>query len=143
MFGRGPRFLRPFLPQRAWLQGSVLTVDDGQGARQCDLDSASKIALRSVPPIGTWSFLVLYAWPEPGSTPVRLVLDGPGWLLLTGDHLRMLARVIGSRPGTPSSKINKIVRHLNDLAAYDDLHSQPIDWSFRTNPQGRDRPAGG
>ena len=143
MFGRGPQFLRPFLPQRAWLQGSVLTVEDRQGTGQCDLVSASKIALRSVPPIGSWSFLVLYAWPEPGSTPARLVLDGPSWLLLTGEHLRMLARVIGSRPGASSSKIKRIVRQLNDLAAYDDLHSQPIDWSFRTNPRGRRRPAGG
>jgi hypothetical protein len=139
VFGRVPHVLYPFLPQRAWLEGSVLTVEGRQGTRRCDLASASKIAFRYVPPIGSWSFLVLYAWQEPDSPPARLVLDGPGWLLLTADHLRMLAQVIGSRPGEPSNKIKRIVRRLGDLADYDDLHSKPIDWSFRTDPQGRRR----
>jgi hypothetical protein len=161
LFGFSPAY--PFLPQRAWLEGSVLTVERNvlpvwgslltaegglltiegkRDVRQCDLGSASKIALRQVPPLFSWSVLVLYAWQEPGSPPVRLVLAGPGWVLLTAAHLRMLAQVIGSRPGQPGRKISNVVRHLRDLAACQDLRTQPIDWSFRTDPKGHHRSSG-
>ena len=100
LFGFSPAY--PFLPQRAWLEGSVLTVERSvlpvwsglltaegglltaegkRDVRQCDLGSASKMALRQVPPPFSWSVLVLYASQEPGSLPVRLVLADPDWVL--------------------------------------------------------------
>lgn len=140
LFGMHPPFLYPFLPQRAWLEGSVLTVEYKQAVRRCDIALASKIALRRVWTIGgNWSFLVLYAYQEPASEPVRLVVQGPDWVLLTAEHLRMLAQVIDSRPGEPGKKIKKIVSRLRGLADYEDLRTRPIDWSFRTGPQRPNR----
>lgn len=133
----GPKFLYPFLPQRAWLEGSMLTVESGQGVGRCDLASAAQIALRSVPPFISWSFLVLYAYQEPGSRPVRLVLEGPDWILLTAPQLRALAAVIGSRPAELAGQTRRVVRRLGELADYVDLRTNPTDRSFRINPRSR------
>ena len=133
----GPKIFCSYLPQRAWLEGSVLTVESGQDVRRCDLASAARIAIRSVPPFTSWSFLVLYAYQEPGSPPVRLVLEGPRWALLTAAQLRALAAVISSRPGALGGKTRRVVRRLGELAAYVDLRTKPIDWSFRTDPRGQ------
>jgi hypothetical protein len=138
----GPKIFCSFLPQQAWLEGSILTVESGQDIRRCDLASASRIAIRSVPRFTSWSFLALYAYQAPGSPPVRLVLEGPRWVLLTAAQLRALAAVISSRSGELGGKTRRVVRRLGELAAYVDLRTKPIDWSFRTDPRGQRQPGG-
>jgi hypothetical protein len=90
----------PYLPQFAWLEGSVLIVEDKWGAvGKCDLTSAAKIALHAAPiPGWSWSFCVLHARQGPHISPIHLVLTGPDWFLLSAEHLRMLADIISSRP---------------------------------------------
>jgi hypothetical protein len=142
LFGQG--LVCPYLPQFAWLDGSVLIVEDNWGAvGKCDLTSAAKIALREAPISWlSWSFGVLYARQGPDISPVHLVLAGPDWFLLSAEHLRMLADIISSRPGEPGKKITKVVEHLRGIARYQDYRNAPIDWSFRTDPKGRNRPSG-
>ena len=134
-------FMYPHLPQYAWLEGSLLIVEDNWGAvGKCDLTSATKIALRTAPIIGwSWSFCVLYARQGPGISPVHLVLEGPDWFLVSAEHLRVLAQIIGSRPGEPGKKLRKVVQRLRDMASYQEYRNAPIDWSFRTDPKGRNR----
>ena len=127
----------PFQPQRAWLEDSVLAVEYKGQVRRCDLISAWEIALMWTPVNGTyWSFRVLLARQEPDSEPVRLVVEGPDWVLLTAAQLRMLAQIIGSRPGEPERRTRKILRYLRQLADKEELRTN-WDWSFRTDPQGR------
>jgi hypothetical protein len=53
VFGRPPRFMRPhlypLLPQQAWLQGSRLIVERFQEVSQCDLATAARVKICSVP----------------------------------------------------------------------------------------------
>jgi hypothetical protein len=137
----GQVWLCSHLPQDAWLEGSVLIVEDNWGAvGKCDLTSAVKIAIHTAPFAG--SFHVLYVRQGPGTPPVHLVLEGPGWFLVSAEHLRMLAQIISSRPGEPSRKIKKVMERLREMARYQDYRNAPIDWSFRTDPKGRNRSSG-
>jgi hypothetical protein len=110
-----------FLPQRAWLDRSVLTVENARSTGRCDLAIASKIRLRWIPPLpGSWPFLVLYAWPAPDGPPVQLAVRGQGWVLVTPGELRMLAGIIGARPGEPDSKLARIPARLRELAGIEE-----------------------
>jgi hypothetical protein len=137
--------LFPFQPQQAWLDGSVLIVEYQQTVRQCDLRTASRIGIRIAHTIGrNWSFEVLEAWQEAGDGPVRLVLSGPSsWIHLTEEHLRLLAQIIRSRPGEPDKGSRAALRTLDGLAQYQKFRPDgPVDWSFRTDPQGLNRQVG-
>jgi hypothetical protein len=83
-----------------------------------------------------WVFDVLYAYQDDRSTPARLVLAGPGWYLLTGKQFRRLAEIIGARHDANDRPVRGIVRRLNRMADAQNIRSQPLDWSFRTDPQG-------
>jgi hypothetical protein len=142
VFGRAPRFMRPylypFLPQQAWLQGRLLIVERFQEVSQCDLATAALTEIRSVKPVLSgfgWSFDVLHACQTLDSAPTRLVLTGPDWYLLTGDEYRRLAQILSSRTDT-DRKIGKVIRRLQDYGTSEDFRSQPTDWSFRTDPSG-------
>jgi hypothetical protein len=61
-----------------------MLVVDYRGVNRCDLVTAAKPALRTSMTIGWhWSFEGLHAYQEPDSEPVRLVAEGPGWILLS------------------------------------------------------------
>ena len=83
-----------------------------------------------------WVFDVLYAYPDDGGTPARLVLAGPGWYLLTGKQFRRLAEIIGARDDASDRTVRGLVRRLIGMADAQDIRSQPLDWSFRADPQG-------
>jgi hypothetical protein len=140
-----PAHLFPFQPQQAWLEGSVLSVEYKQKVRQCDLLTASRIDIRIANTIGRYgAFQVLEAWQEADDDPpVRLVLSGPTtWVHLTDEHLRLLAQIIHSRPGEPDKGCSKALRTLDALASYQKFRPDgPVDWSFRTEPQGLNRQA--
>ena len=57
---------RRWLPQRAWLDGTVLVVERDDAARQCDLAAASAVTLRARRLDG---FLVLRAYQPPSDDP--------------------------------------------------------------------------
>jgi hypothetical protein len=139
---RQGRFDAPFYPlqpQQAWLQGTVLIVEFNHESDDCDLVTAARIRIRGRPlPVfnGGWVFDVLYAYQDDRSTPARLVLAGPGWYLLTGNQFRRLAEIIGARHDARDRAVRGIVRRLNRMAYAQDVRSQPLDWSFRTDPQG-------
>ncbi len=134
VFGGSIAAICPLLPQQAWLQGSLLIVERDGEVRQCDLVTAARIKVRSVPPFINLSFEILSAYPEPKNAPTRLVLMGPGWSTLTGQQARQLAQIVGSRTHDRKAA-DKIVWYLRDLAAREDFRTQPIDWSFRTDPE--------
>jgi hypothetical protein len=123
-------------PLRAWLEGSVVTVETAGDVRWCDLASAWRIRLRWLPTIMRGWCQVLYGYQAKDRPPARLVLQGGDGILVSGDHLRALAQIIGSRPAEPGNKVPGIVRRLNDLAVYQDSRTKPVDWSFRANPHG-------
>ncbi len=81
-------------------------------------------------------FDVLYAYQDDRSTPARLVLAGPGWYLPTGQQFRRLAEIIGARRDANDRIVRRIIRRLNKMADAQDIRSQPLDWTFRTDPQG-------
>jgi hypothetical protein len=85
----------------ASLRGTVMSMDAISGTAQCDLRTAARIRLRWVPRLGKpyYRVLVLEAWQVPGARPVRLVVEGQGWSLLTPDEMEVLARMIISREG--------------------------------------------
>jgi hypothetical protein len=56
--------------------------------------------------------------------------------LPTGKQLRRLAEIIGARHDASDRPARGIVRRLNRMADAQDIRSQPLDWSFRTDPQG-------
>ena len=115
----------------------MLAVEYKGEVRRCDLMSAWTIELIWTLVNGTyWSFRVLHACQEPDSEPVRLVAEGPGWVLLTAAQLRVLAQIIDSRPGKPERRTRKVVQYLRQLADREDLRTN-WDWSFRTDPRGR------
>lgn len=138
--GRFEAPLYPFQPQQAWLQGTVLIVEFNHESAECDLLTAARIRIRGRPvPIFNrgWVFDVLFAYQNDKSTPARLVLAGPGWYLLTGRQFRRLAEIIGARHDAGERPVRGIVRRLNRMADEQDIRSRPLDWSFRTKPQGR------
>jgi hypothetical protein len=129
----------PFQPQQAWLQGSMLTVEFNGESATCDLVTAARIRIRGRPvPVFNrgWVFDVLYAYQDETSTPARLVLAGPGWYLLTGPQFSRLAEIIGTRHDAGDRPVRGIIRTLNRMASDQEARSQPLDWSFRTEPQG-------
>jgi hypothetical protein len=137
--GRYEAALYPFQPQQAWLQGTVLIVDFNHESAECDLVTAARIRIRGRPlPVFNrgWVFDVLFAYQDDRSTPARLVLAGPGWYLLTGNQFRRLAEIVGARPDASDRPVRRIVRRLNAMAGDQDIRSQPLDWGFRTDPQG-------
>ena len=146
VFGRVPRFMQsyayPLLPQEAWLQGSVLIVDRFPEVSWCDLATAALIKIRSAKPFFSgfgWGFGVLHAFQALDSAPTRLVITGPDWFLLTGDEYRRLAQILSSRTDA-DRKIGKVIWRLQGYGAAEDFHSQPPDWSFRTDPGGTRKP---
>jgi hypothetical protein len=137
--GRFDAPLYPFQPQQAWLQGSVLTVKFKGESATCDLVTAARIRIRRRPvPVFNrgWVFDVLFAYQDDRSAPARLVLARPGWYLLTGPQFRRLAEIIGTRHDAGDPPVRAIVRRLNTMTDDQDLLSHPLDWSFRTDPQG-------
>ncbi|HEY2313595.1 MAG TPA: hypothetical protein VGH96_08280 [Streptosporangiaceae bacterium] len=137
--GRFDAPLYPFQPQQAWLRGTVLIVEFNHESADCDLVTAARIRMRGRPvPVFNrgWVFDVLYAYQDDKSTPARLVLAGPGWYMLTGKQFRRLAEIIGARLDAGERPVRGIVRRLNKMADEQDIPSQPLDWSFRTDPQG-------
>jgi hypothetical protein len=142
LFGGSFTAICPLLPQQAWLEGSLLIVERGGKVSQCDLVAAARIKVRSVPPLINLSCEVLSAYPEPTSIPTRLVLAGPDWYTLTAQQGRQLAQIIGSRTHDKKAA-DKVVRYLRDLAAREAFRTQPIDWSFRTDPEGLRKRQGG
>lgn len=135
VFGGSSAAICPLLPQQAWLQGTLLIVERDGEVRQCDLATAARIKVRSVPPFINLSFEVLSAYPEPKSAPTRLVLTGPDWSTLTAQQARKLAQIIGSRSHDKKAA-DKIVWYLRGLAAREDFRTKPTHWSFRTDPEG-------
>jgi hypothetical protein len=137
--GRFDAPLYPYQPQQAWLQGSVLTVEFNGQSASCDLVTAERLRIRGRPvPVFNrgWVFDVLFASQDDASPPARLVLAGPNWYLLTGPQFRRLAEIIGTRHDAGIRPVRGIVRRLNYMADDKDVRSQPLDWSFRTDPQG-------
>jgi len=137
--GRFDAPLYPFQPQRAWLQGTVLIVEFNHQSAECDLVTAARIRIRGRPlPVFNrgWVFDVLYAYQDDNSTPARLVLAGPGWYLLTGKQFRRLAEIIDARHDAGDRPVRGIVRRLTRMADEQDVRSQPLDWSFRSDPRG-------
>jgi hypothetical protein len=129
----------PFQPQQAWLQGTVLIVEFNHESAECDLVTAARIRIRGRPlPVFNrrWVFDVLYAYQDDRSTPARLVLAGPGWYMLTGPQFRRLAEIIGARRDVSDRKLRRIVQRLKKMANAQDIRSLPLDWTFRTDPQG-------
>lgn len=123
---------RRWLPQRGWLDGTVLVVERGAAVRRCDLAAASEVTLRAGRLDG---FLVLRARAAPGQgPPLGLAIRFQRWqqLLIRPDALRLLAGAIGSRPGPPSH----VARKLRGLADAEDRRHPPRDWSLRASPQG-------
>jgi hypothetical protein len=118
----------------------VLIVDLNHESAECDLVTAVRIRIRGRPlPVFNRGcvFDVLYAYQGSGSTPARLVLAGPGWYPLTGMQFRRLAEIIGARQDASERTGRAIIRRLNRMAAAQDIRSQPLDWSFRTDPLGQ------
>lgn len=126
-------------PIQAWLEGSMLTVETGSGVRQCDLATAWKVRLRPVPTFMRGWCLVLSICQRPRARPVRLALQGPDGILVSADGIRLLAQIISSQSARPR-KTARVTRRLRELAALQDMRTKPIDWSFRTDPQGHNQP---
>jgi hypothetical protein len=91
-------FLHDFVPQRAWLQGSVLVVKRGQRERRCDLATAEILRLgRTMPPLTrdcTDAVPVLRAQQQNSGPVVRRVLPGDGLCILPAAQLLLLAEAI-------------------------------------------------
>jgi hypothetical protein len=135
------RLLYDFLPQRAWLDGSVLIVERGGRQRECDLATAKMIKLSStMPPLDRGyphAVPVLLARQDHGHGQVRLVLRGDDLRIVSADQLLLLAEAIQSGP-SPAPHAPKVCRRLRKLA--DKQQPLPtLDWSFRTDPHGTRR----
>jgi hypothetical protein len=132
------RFLHDFVPQQAWLQGSVLVVRRGQREHRCDLATAEILQLgRTMPPLTrgyTDAVPVLRARQQDSGPVVRLVLRGDGLGILPAAQLLLLAEAIESGPPR-GGKAEMVCRRLRSLA---DRQKPPpvLDWSFRTDPRG-------
>jgi hypothetical protein len=123
---------RRWLPQHAWLDGTVLVVERAQAARQCDLAAASGVTLQT----GRLDrFLVLNAFEghdQDPSVSLAVRFQRRQQLLIRPDALRLLAEAIGSRPGSPTH----VARELRGLADAEEQRNPPRDWSLRTSPEG-------
>jgi hypothetical protein len=85
--------------------------------------------------------VTLQARQEPRSRPVRLLIQYPGgnWTLVPQEHLRLLAQIIGARrqtDGQADRKAAKAAKRLREIADVTESDRSPVDWSFRTDPQG-------
>jgi len=132
-----------YLPETAWLEGTVLIAEDRHGeVRRCDLATAWRIKTHTVAIVVArgWSFTLLKAWPQHGAVPASLVVEGPQRCLLTEGELLMLANIIAARPPEAdwksSRQARKAVEYLRVQARYQHDRNAPVDWSFRTDPQG-------
>jgi hypothetical protein len=123
---------RRWLPQHAWLDGTALVVERGRAVRQCDLATASDVTLKA----GRFDgFLVLRACAGGSKNPsVQLAIQFQRrpHLLVSPAALRLLAEIIGSRPGGPAH----VARELRGMADTEERHHAPRDWSLRASPQG-------
>jgi hypothetical protein len=123
---------RRWLPQHAWLNGTVLVVERGHAVRQCDLATASDVTLR----VGRLDgFLVLRAYEGTSEDPSVLLaiqFQRRQHTLIRPDALRLLAEAIGSRQGSPTH----VARELRGMADTEERRNPPVDWSLRTSPQG-------
>ena len=123
---------RRWLPQRAWLDGTVLVVERGHAVRQCDLAAASEVTLRAGRLDG---FLVLRAYQgasEDPSISLAIRFQRRQQLLIRPDGLRLLAEAIAAGPGSPAH----VARELRGLADAEDRRHPPRDWSLRASPHG-------
>jgi hypothetical protein len=132
------RFLYDFIPQRAWLEGTVLTEVRGGRARQCDLASAEIIKLSTTMPPLTRGYSdavpVLRARQEARGKLVRVVLRGDDLCIVPASQLVLLAEAIESGPA-PAPQASKVCRRLRKQAG----KQQPLpalDWRFRSDPHG-------
>jgi hypothetical protein len=112
-----------WLPQYAWLVGTVLVVERGNALRQCDLATASEVTLRA-----GWLDGVLVLSAREGTSedpPVRLAIkfERRGRLLVSPDALRLLAEAIGPRLGRSAH----VARDLRDMAGREERRNAPID----------------
>ncbi|MFC6881329.1 MULTISPECIES: hypothetical protein [Actinomadura] len=121
-------------PQRAWLDGTVLTVRTGQRIRRCDLATARSVRLGStVTAQGDEAFSVLQARDAVTGVKVRYVLRTVSGHRLPAEDLRILADVVetGSRPATSApalaAKLREIAQYGRELGS-----SERVDWSHRT-----------
>lgn len=100
--------------------------------RQCDLATASDGTLKA----GRFDgFLVLRACEGGSKNPsVQLAIQFQRrqHLLVIPATLRMLAEIIGSRPGGSAH----VARELRGLADTQVQRNAPRDWSLRASPQG-------
>jgi hypothetical protein len=125
------RRARRWLPQHAWLDGTTLIVER-DAVRQCVLATASDVTLEA----GRFDgFLVLRAYEGGGKNPsVQLAIQyrRREQLLVGPAALRLLAEIIGSRPGGPAH----VARELRGLADTEEQRNAPRDWTLRTSPEG-------
>jgi hypothetical protein len=126
--------------QRAWLDGTVLTVD-GLHVQRCDLARAVRVRLgwtafaaRRTP------YRVLIVRQESGLPAVRFVLRGTDLSEIPSDQLRMLADAIGDRSAY-HDRSARVPRRLRELADEQDAiaRASAVDWTFRTDPKGERR----
>ncbi len=131
------RFGYDFVPQRAWLEGSVLAVERGGRQRHCDLASAETIKLSSTMPPLTRGYSiavpVLLARQDIASKLVRVVLRGDDLRIIPASQLVLLSEAIESGPA-PAPRAPKVSGRLRKLASKQQPLSD-LDWSFRTDPQ--------
>jgi hypothetical protein len=128
----GTRGSRRWLPQHAWLHGTVLVVDRGHDVRRCDLATASEVTLR----VGRLDgFLVLRAREGGSEVPavsLAIRFQRRQQMLIHPDALRLLAEAIGPRRGSPTH----VARELRGLAETEERRNAAAGWSLRTSPQG-------
>ena len=113
------RFLYDFVPQRAWLKGSILTVERRGRQRQCDLATAEVIGLSwTMPPFtrGYSDAVPVLRARNKGSRLVRLVLRGDDLHIVPKGQLALLAEAIESGPA-PALRATKVCRQLGNWAS--------------------------
>jgi hypothetical protein len=152
-----PPWFFPDLPQRAWLDHSLLITEEGQQ----DLRTAWLIEVATVNGVGLmpqpvswfkalttfsaarkWSCTALRAWQESNDEPIQLVLEicrenpGQRWILLSEEDLRRLAQIIRSRSRDTDNDSSKVRRALDAYARFQKIRPDGSwNWSFRAGPQ--------
>jgi hypothetical protein len=166
-WGPRPPWFFPDLPQRAWLEDSLLIVEKGQQIRQCDLRTAWLIEVAPMTGVGLmprsgswldnlatyfdardWSCTALRAWQDSGDEPVQVVLEicrrrpDQRWILLSEEDFRLLAQIIRSRSGVPGNDSSNALGALEAFARFQKIRPDGSwDWSFRAGPQAKSRHA--
>ncbi|WP_285583365.1 hypothetical protein [Actinoallomurus iriomotensis] len=116
--------------QVAWMEGTVLVVQDSGGVRRCDLAAAREVDLTHTAGLrGDRSFRVLVARNEARGPAVRLVLRDRRGRPLGAQDLRLLAAALdASRVG------GAVARALREMAEYgrERTSSERVDWTHRT-----------